>query len=201
MFASQLTREDLTDEMVWKMLYEGLDYKGENADVIVCLGSLKAPIYRVPVAVELYRKKKADSLLFCGGKKRIFPDGSETTECEKMRAKALELGVPEESIFLEDKSENTVENFIFSKEIISKNFPDCKKVIVVTTAYHQRRAVKIAEKILGMKIYSCPAKFGSARADNWYKTEKGRKTALDECLKFGYYIENGFIDDFEIGKV
>ena len=201
MLVSQITRDNLTPEIVEKILFEGLDYKGQSADIIVCPGSLKAPVYRVPRAVELYKKGKASKLLFCGGKKRLFPDGSVERECEKMKSAALELGVPREDIFLEDKSENTVENFAFAKEIISKNFPGCKRLIVVTTAYHQRRAVKIAEKILGLEIYSCPANFGSTRQDNWYKTEKGRKTALDECLKFGYYIENGSIDDFEIGKV
>ena len=48
------------------------------------------------------------------------------------------------------------------------------------------------------KIIPCPANRGSTQRNNWSMTEKGSTTALDECLKFGYYIKKGFIDDFEI---
>ena len=50
MKASQLTKENITPEIVDKLLFEGLDYKGETADVIIVLGSRKACDYRVPKA-------------------------------------------------------------------------------------------------------------------------------------------------------
>ena len=37
MKASQLTKENITPEIVDKLLFEGLDYKGEKADVIIVL--------------------------------------------------------------------------------------------------------------------------------------------------------------------
>lgn len=45
-------------EIVDKLLFEGLDYKGETADVIIVLGSRKACDYRVPLAAKLFRKEK-----------------------------------------------------------------------------------------------------------------------------------------------
>ena len=53
MKASQLTKENITPEIVDKLLFEGLDYKGETADVIIVLGSRKACDYRVPLAAKL----------------------------------------------------------------------------------------------------------------------------------------------------
>ena len=41
MKASQLTKENITPEIVDKLLFEGLDYKGETADVIIVLESLR----------------------------------------------------------------------------------------------------------------------------------------------------------------
>ena len=73
-----------------------------------------------------------------------------------------------------------------------------KRQIIVTTAYHMRRAKKLAEHFFTQKIIPCPASRGSTQRNNWSMTEKGSTTALDECLKFGYYIKKGFIDDFEI---
>lgn len=58
MKASQLTKENITPEIVDKLLFEGLDYKGETADVIIVLGSRKACDYRVPLAAKLFRKEK-----------------------------------------------------------------------------------------------------------------------------------------------
>lgn len=68
MKASQLTKENITHEIVDKLLFEGLDYKGETADVIIVLGSRKACDYRVPLAAKLFQEGKAPHLIFCGGK-------------------------------------------------------------------------------------------------------------------------------------
>lgn len=68
MKASQLTKENITPEIVDKLLFEGLDYKGETADVIIVLGSRKACDYRVPLAAKLFQERKAPHLIFCGGK-------------------------------------------------------------------------------------------------------------------------------------
>jgi len=64
MKASQLTKENITPEIVDKLLFEGLDYKGETADVIIVLGSRKACDYRVPLAAKLFHKGKAPQTRF-----------------------------------------------------------------------------------------------------------------------------------------
>lgn len=46
---SKLTAEKITDEIVDKVLYEGLDYKNEKIDVSIVLGSSKAHIYRCSI--------------------------------------------------------------------------------------------------------------------------------------------------------
>ena len=83
-------------------------------------------------------------------------------------------------------------------KLVKKHFPNCKSIIIVTTAYHMRRAAMLAQHFFTQKIIPCPASRGSTQRNNWSMTEKGSTTALDECLKFGYYIKKGFIDDFEI---
>ena len=81
--------------MIDKLLFQGLEDTGENADCIIVLGSIKAAKYRVPVAVEAYKAGRASKLMLCGGKLRDFPDGK-YSEAEHMCQAALELGVAEE---------------------------------------------------------------------------------------------------------
>ena len=200
MKASQLTKENFTPEIADRLLFSGLEYGGQTADFILVPGSLKAYVYRCPLAVNLYRTGKSGEIILCGGKKRTFPDGENCTECEKMATVLKRMKIPDEDIFLENKSQTTYENFVNAKKITDDYFETVNGIILVTTAYHLRRAKKLAERIFHCEIYPCPADFGSARRENWQKTEKGRKTVLDECLKFGYYIKKGLIDDFEIEK-
>ena len=57
MLVSDLTEQNISDEIIDKLLFEGLDYKGDKGDIIVVLGSKKAPLYRIPVAAMLYHEE------------------------------------------------------------------------------------------------------------------------------------------------
>lgn len=198
MLVSDLTEQNISDEIIDKLLFEGLDYKGDKGDIIVVLGSKKAPLYRIPVASMLYHKEKSSKIIVCGGKVRSFDNGK-APEWKAMKNAAVDMGVKTEDILTEEDSISTYENLVNAEKIISRDFPGCKSIILVIAAYHMRRSLKMAEKIFDrINVIPCPANDGSTRRDTWFKTDKGRHTALDECMKFGYYIKNGCIDDFDI---
>lgn len=75
MLVSQIKEEDLTLEVIDRLLFQGIEDTGENADCVIVLGSIKAAKYRVPVAVEAYNAGRSNKLMLCGGKLRDFPDG------------------------------------------------------------------------------------------------------------------------------
>ncbi len=102
---SKLTAENLTDEIIDRVLFEGIDDTGENVDCIIVLGSSKATIYRVPVAAKAYHEKLAPKLLLSGG----IVNGYDKGHAEDMRNKAIELGVNPEDIIIENQSQNIVE--------------------------------------------------------------------------------------------
>lgn len=198
MKVSDLTAEGFDLQTADRLLFDGLEYEEQKADLIMVLGSGKACEYRVPLAAKLFRAQKADRLLFCGGKVRQTKYGF-MTESESMLAAARDLEIPTDCIFTEKASLSTVRNLSCAAHIIEEELPECRKIILVTAAFHMRRALLLAKRILPRyEFIPCPANEGSARRDNWFTTEKGRKTALDECMKFGYYINNGLMDDFEI---
>lgn len=106
MWVSNVTEDRLTDGMIDRLLFEGLEDSGESADCIIVLGSTKATEYRVPAAVRAYQAGRSEKIMLCGGNVRII-NGERISEAENMRRKALSLGVSEEHIINEEYSQNT----------------------------------------------------------------------------------------------
>lgn len=201
LLVSELTREKITDEIVDKLLFEGMDDCHENGDCIIVLGSKKASQYRIPIAAEAYHEKRAPKLLLCGGTVRGFPEGT-MTESEHMYQRALELGVKPEDIIVENSSNNTVENILGALMELQRAFwlNRIKKVLLVTTTYHMRRSLAIAKYLFPehIEVLPCPADDNNTRRDNWMKSKEGRERALAEVLNIITCVENGVFPDFEI---
>ena len=201
MLVSKIKEEDLTPQVIDTLLFEGLADSGENADCIIVLGSIKAAKYRVPVAVEAYKSGRAGKILLCGGKLRDFPDGH-YSEAEHMRRAALELGVCEEDIIMENHSLNTIENLLCGLVELQRalGLHNIHKVLLVTTAYHMRRSLAIARHLFPahIAVIPCPANDTNTRQDNWIQSDVGIQRVKNEAMKIVDYVNNGVIPDFEI---
>ena len=201
MLVSRITEEDLTIEVIDRLLFRGLEDTGKNTDCIIVLGSIKAAKYRVPVAVEAYKAGRTSKLMLCGGKLRDFPDGK-YSEAEHMRQAALALGVAEEDIVLENSSQNTVENILFALVELQRTLwlNKVRRVLLVTTAYHMRRSLAIARYLFPdhIEIIPCPANDNNTRRDNWMNTSVGVERAKGEAMKIVSSVMGGIIPDFEI---
>lgn len=201
MLVSQIKEEDLTLEVIDRLLFQNLEDTGENADCIIVLGSVKAAKYRVPIAIEAYNSGRSNKLLFCGGKLRDFPEGK-CSEAEHMSKAALELGVAKEDIILENSSQNTVENILCALLELQRTFwlNNVHRVLLVTTTYHMRRSLAIARYLLPehITVIPCPADDNNTRRENWMNTPVGIERAKGEAMKIVSYVNNGVIPDFEI---
>ncbi|MEN2986250.1 MAG: YdcF family protein [Thermodesulfovibrionaceae bacterium] len=88
---------------------------------------------RVIAGYFIYKKIKKPIIVSGGG--GVFSDA-------KLMAHFLkEVGVPEKDIIEEDKSRNTAENAIYVSKICKER--EYKKIVLVTSGYHIRRAVKL----------------------------------------------------------
>lgn len=103
------------------------------ADAIVAVsgGDTSA---RTAEAIRLYDAGWADTLIFSGAAR----DSSGPSNAEAMKKQALAEGVPEQAIVTEEFSRTTAENAMNTSQFIVER--DLKKVVLVTSAYHQRRA-------------------------------------------------------------
>jgi uncharacterized SAM-binding protein YcdF (DUF218 family) len=88
----------------------------------------------------LFKAGKAQKLVFTGGK---MPwDKTKRTEGEVLKEYAISNGIPYEKIFVTKDVENTADEAVAVKELISQS----KRIILVTSAYHMYRAKKLFEK-------------------------------------------------------
>lgn len=196
MWVSQITEENLTNDVIDRLLFGGMDDNGKKVDCIIVLGSIKASKYRVPVAVNAYMLGRTEKIMLCGGKIRDFP------EAEQMKKRALELGVPESSIIMENHSQNTIENILCSLLELQREMclNNVNSVLLVTTTFHMRRSLHIARYLFPshINVYPCPADDTTTKRDNWMNTTVGTDRAKAEALNIVRYVNNGAIPDFEI---
>jgi uncharacterized SAM-binding protein YcdF (DUF218 family) len=90
--------------------------------------------------IALFKASKAQKLVFTGGK---MPwDKAKKTEGEVLKEYAISSGIPTEKILVTKDVENTADEAVAVKELISTS----KKIILVTSAYHMYRAKRLFEK-------------------------------------------------------
>ena len=104
---------------------------------------------------------------------------------------------------VENKAITTWENMKLSRELMIKNnmFKTCIKIAIVTSSFHMRRSIMIAERVFSddsVNIVALPGEDNSTRRTTWFTNEKGRVRAIGEVEKIIDYVKKGEIDDFEI---
>jgi len=96
---------------------------------------------RLDAAVTYLNEHPEFPCIVSGGK----GDDEEISEALCMKNYLTEKGISESRIIMEDRSTTTVENLIFSGELLdSMGLP--RSIVLVTDGYHQYRAQLIAEK-------------------------------------------------------
>ena len=197
---SELTKGQLTEDIVDKVLYEGIEYKQQSLDVAIILGSSKAHIYRLPYAVEVYKNGLVSKIIVSGGRNI---GNANMVEADYLKEKAIEFGIKKKDILVENIAMTTWENMELSRELMIKNnlLGECTNIAIVTSSFHMRRSIMIAERVFrddGVNIVALPGEDNSTRRTTWFMNEKGRVRAIGEVKKIIDYVKQGKIDDFEI---
>lgn len=198
---SEIKYENLTQEIIDKIIFDGIDDNQLCGDCIIVLGSAPPHKYRLPKAVEMYNDKRSDKILVCGGTVWETENGN-ISEAHAMREKLLESGIPSDDILVENMSSNTIENFICSAYVLNRTFQiaNVKTLLLVTTRFHMRRSLMWAEVLMPkwITVYPCPADDRHTLRHNWYLHEKNKKIVMDEAYKISCYVRAGCFPDFEI---
>ncbi len=98
---------------------------------------------RFTQALELYRSGKVKKLLFTGGTGRLMQDGG--SEAALLPPLLEKLGIPPTDVILEERSRNTWENAVFTREIIEARYPGAS-CLLITSAAHMPRSAACFQK-------------------------------------------------------
>lgn len=93
-------------------------------------------------AVDIYRAGKADVLVFSGG--------PESYEGQLLKTKAISMGVPEGAIIVTHETDNTEQEAGAISQLAVLN--RWKRVLVITSAYHMPRAMRLSKYCLAELI-------------------------------------------------
>lgn len=138
-------------QILWD--YLRMNHKLEKSDCIVVLGSHDTRVAKR--GAEIFLEGFAPLIVFSGGYGKLTKHIWNTTEAEKFARIAMDMGVPETSILIEDKSSNTGENILFVKDLINNKKIKVQKIIAVNKPYMERRTYAAFKKALGRYRRDC----------------------------------------------
>ncbi len=118
--------------------YHQLNQKLEKSDCIFVLGSHDLRV--AERGAELYLQNWAPIIIFSGGLGNFTKEIWDEAEADKFAAIAEKMGVPRDKIIIENKSSNTGENILFTKQILKEKGLDFQSFIVVQKPYMERRS-------------------------------------------------------------
>ena len=122
-------------QVIWD--YLGMHQPPQKADIIVGFGNFNTDIARR--AAELYHQGFAPKILFTGGLGRNTEGMLPEPEAHRFAKVAMECGVPEADIILEDKSRNTKENIDFTRALLEEGNIPHGRILGVHQPFMERR--------------------------------------------------------------
>ena len=165
----------VVSDSLWKLLeypWKRLDYSAINSaeGIVVLSGGRHLPPGKTKIiewgdpdrflaGIELYKSKKSNKLIFTGGvnlfKSNLPPEGNIYIN------EAISMGIPREDLLTTDPVYNTFEEAKAIKQLLFKEINSTqKKIILVTSAFHMKRAKKDFERE-GMNVLPYPVDFKS----------------------------------------
>ncbi|GEO07903.1 YdcF family protein [Segetibacter aerophilus] len=177
-------------QKVWD--YHHVNNSLEKADCILVLGSHDV---RVAVrAAALYLQQWAPLLIFSGGLGRLTEDMWTETEADKFAKIAIEMGVPQERILIENKSTNTGENILFTRQLLERHNLEPQSFIVVQKPYMERRSFATFKKHWPDKklIVTSPQISFRDYPNDEISMEKVIHIMIGDLQRIKIYAEKGF---------
>ena len=149
-----------------------------DAIVVVSGGQTSS---RAERGIELYKAGYAPKIVFSGAALGTGPSNA-----RQMREQALQAGVPAEDIQTDEVAETTYQNAVNTKSILDQM--DGKKILLVTSPYHQRRSSITFKRVYGdnYQILNVSAYDNRWSKLAWWATPFGISITLSELSKVGY---------------
>ena len=156
------------------IIYNGHHHDTEKPDYLVVLGaglrgrSISASLlYRLETALDFHDMYPDVKIVVSGGQ----GEGEDMTEALAMRNFLVDNGVDPSMIIMEDKSTNTYENFLYTKNVLEEETgKEDFTITIISNNFHMYRAKFLAKEV-GFNTYGYPAPSHKASALVFYVRE------------------------------
>jgi uncharacterized SAM-binding protein YcdF (DUF218 family) len=131
---------------------------------------------RITHTLWLYRTYRIRRIIVSGGsgdlKRPVHTEAAEVNTLLRL------AGIPQTAILLEERSRNTRENALYTKELLAHH-PEIKSLVLITSAFHERRALGCFQRV-GLRPTPFPVDFRTTDPDKapgfWFLPEAGALT-------------------------
>ena len=165
-------------DILWRLLehpWKRLDYSlvAPSDGIVVLSGGRHLPPGNTKIiewydpdrflaGIDLYKANKSNRLIFTGG---INPLTSDLPpEGDVYIKEAVSMGLPKEDLYTTYPVNNTLQEAKAIKKLLNNEIPLIqKKIILVTSAFHMKRAKKVFESE-GISVQPYPVDFKSSRS-------------------------------------
>jgi uncharacterized SAM-binding protein YcdF (DUF218 family) len=130
-------------QKIWD--YHQMGHRLEKADAILVLCSHDKKV--AETGARLFLEGWAPLLIFAGGLGSITREMWSEPEADQFAEIAVGMGVPGERILIENRSTNTGENILFTKQLLASKHIDLQKFILVQKPYMERRSFATFRKV------------------------------------------------------
>ena len=169
----------------------------DHADALVVLGGSATYKERTALAARLFKEGRAPLIILTDdGQKSGWSNAEQRNPLfvERARAELVRLGVPETAIFIlpgtvgsTQEEAEALRGFAFARGL--------KSLLVVTSAYHSRRALRtmreqLSDRGVTVGLMAVPPGEQTPRPWLWWLTLRGWPMVAGEYVKIAYYKIN-----------
>lgn len=177
-------------KIIWD--YHLMNAPLQKADCIFVLGSHDTRV--AERAAEIYLEGWAPLLIFSGGLGRLTKEVWNESEGELFAKIALQKGVPTKDILIENRSTNTGENVLFTRQLLQEKDLDPQRFILVQKPYMERRTYATFQKQWpGKTVYVTSPQISF---ENYPTTEMPMEKIINimvgDLQRIRVYAEKGF---------
>lgn len=186
----------ITDSILILWDYLNLQHPLRKADVIIGFGSYDTST--AERAARLYLDGWAPVILFSGGLGKGTEGFFAKTEADTYAEIAMQYGIPKDDILIENRSTNSGENIIFSKELLHRKGISAESALIVHKPYMGRRVYATIRKqwsVLDTSIAPCDTSFDDHR--NHFLANGGAEDEIIHSMvgdfqRIGLFAEKGY---------
>jgi uncharacterized SAM-binding protein YcdF (DUF218 family) len=163
-------------ERIWH--YHQMQHELEPAHAILVLCSHDKKV--AERGAQLFLEGWAPLLIFSGGLGTITSSMWTKPEADQFAEIAVQLGVPQEKILVENQSTNTGENILFTRRLLAQKQIDPQRFILVQKPYMERRSFATFRKFWPEKelVVTSP----QVSFDEYLKSYANRELSSDDVI-------------------